>query len=100
LLRWLTAQVPEEKAPAQDGHPSRDTGPNTPKPGRSRKAQAGKSDIGNRIDLAPDMTGCSCLARQPTIEDIRKGDAHIQQEKAHPPMRQAHMRRLHEEKKK
>ena len=78
--------------------PNRDPGPDTPKPGRSSKTQAGKGDIGGRIDLAPDMARCPCLARQPTIEEIREGDAHIQQEKAHPPMLRSCTMRLYEEK--
>ena len=71
-----------------------------PKPGRSSKTQAGKGDIGGRIDLAPDMARCPCLARQPTIEEIREGDTHIQQEKAQPPMLRSCTMRLYEEKKK
>ena len=94
------AQVTEEEAPTQDGHPNRDPGPDTPEPGRSGKTQAGKGDIGGRIDLAPDMAWCPCLTRQPTIEEIGEGDTHIQQEKAQPPMLWSGTMRLHEEKKK
>src|SRR5919201_2045920 len=92
------AQVAEEEAPTQGRHTSRDPGPDLPKPGRSSQTQAGKSDIGERIDLAPDVAWRSCLARQPTIEEIGESDAHIKQEQGHPPKPRSGPLRLHEEK--
>ena len=77
--RWLRAQVTEEEAATQDGHPNRDPETDTSEPGCHGKTQAGKSNIRGRIDLTPGMAGCSGLTCQPTIQDIRDGDTPIQQ---------------------
>ena len=95
--RRLGAQVAEEEATTQDGHPHGDPGPDPPEPGRRGKTQAIKGDIRGRIDLAPAMAGCPGLARQPTIEEIGQGDAHIQQEQACPPSRRSVTMRVDEE---
>ena len=95
--RWLRAPVAEEEATTQDGHPHGDPGPDPPEPGRNGKTQAIKGDIRGRIDLAPAMAGCPGLARQPTIEEIGQGDAHIQQEQACPPSRRSVTMRVDEE---
>src|SRR5262245_39331084 len=100
LLRRLGAQIADEKTATQDSHPYGDPGPDMPKPGRSSKTQTGKGNIGSGIDLAPDMAGSPCLARQQTIEDIGEGNEHIQQEEAQPPQRQSFAMRVDEEHKK
>src|SRR5262245_21348040 len=68
-----------------------------PEPGCGGKTHAGKGDIGGCIDLTPGMAGGPGLARQPTIEDIGEGDAHIQQEQAHPPPLRSFTLRVDEE---
>ena len=64
---------------------------------QSKAAAAGHAVGQGGIDLAPDVAGGTCLARQPTIEDIGEGNTHIQQEKARPRMRQSSMMRVDEE---
>jgi len=77
LQRWLAAQVAEEEAAAQDGHPNGDPGPDTPEPGQRGKTRAGKGDIDSRVDLTSAMALLRGLTREPTIEKIGESDARI-----------------------